>query len=299
MHTTASSDRLKGNLRSIQAMLLAVAAFSIMDTMMKLLAAEFPPMQVAALRCLASLPLVCVYVAWRGAFRSVLRVRWSLHLLRGVIGIAMLALFAYGVKTLSLAEAYTIYFVGPILITALSAPVLGERVDAARWLAIAVGMAGVLVVLRPSGAGFLTVGGLAVLASAVGYAVSAVTGRVLARSDRPEHMVFWVMAMMAAGATVLAAPSWMPLQARHLPVLATLAVSGFLAQLAITEAFSHGEASVVAPFEYTALAFGVAIDWLMWKTLPDGFTLLGAAIIIGSGLYLIRHETMHAESEHP
>jgi drug/metabolite transporter (DMT)-like permease len=299
MHTTASSDRLKGNLRSIQAMLLAVAAFSIMDTMMKLLAAEFPPMQVAALRCLASLPLVCVYVAWRGAFRSVLRVRWSLHLLRGVIGIAMLALFAYGVKTLSLAEAYTIYFVGPILITALSGPVLGERVDAARWLAIAVGMAGVLVVLRPSGAGFLTVGGLAVLASAVGYAVSAVTGRVLARSDRPEHMVFWVMAMMAAGATVLAAPSWMPLQARHLPVLATLAVSGFLAQLAITEAFSHGEASVVAPFEYTALAFGVAIDWLMWKTLPDGFTLLGAAIIIGSGLYLIRHETMHAESEHP
>jgi drug/metabolite transporter (DMT)-like permease len=299
MHSSASSDRLKGNLRSIQAMLLAVAAFSVMDTMMKLLAAEFPPMQVAALRCLASLPLVCVYVAWRGAFRSVLRVRWSLHLLRGVIGIAMLALFAYGVRTLSLAEAYTIYFIGPILITALSAPVLGERVNAARWLAIAVGMAGVLVVLRPSGAGFLTVGGLAVLASAVGYAVSAVTGRVLARSDRPEHMVFWVMAMMAAGATLLAAPSWMPLQARHLPVLATLAVSGFLAQLAITEAFSHGEASVVAPFEYTALAFGVAIDWLMWKTLPDGFTLLGAAIIIGSGLYLIRHETAHAESEHP
>jgi drug/metabolite transporter (DMT)-like permease len=211
----------------------------------------------------------------------------------------MLALFAYGVKTLSLAEAYTIYFVGPILITALSAPVLGERVNAARWLAIAVGMAGVLVVLRPSGAGFLTVGGLAVLASAVGYAVSAVTGRVLARSDRPEHMVFWVMLMMAAGATVLAAPSWMPLAARHVPVLAALAVSGFLAQLAITEAFSHGEASVVAPFEYTALAFGMAIDWLMWKTLPDGFTLLGAAIIIGSGLYLIRHETAHAESEHP
>jgi drug/metabolite transporter (DMT)-like permease len=112
-------------------------------------------------------------------------------------------------------------------------------------------------------------------------------------------MVFWVMAMMAAGATLLAAPSWMPLEARHLPVLAALAVSGFLAQLAITEAFSHGEASVVAPFEYTALAFGMAIDWLMWKTLPDGFTLLGAAIIIGSGLYLIRHETAHAASEHP
>jgi drug/metabolite transporter (DMT)-like permease len=291
--------RLKGNLRSIQAMLAAVVLFSLMDTTMKLLAAEFPPMQVAALRSLASLPLVCAYVAWRGAYRSILRVRWPLHLLRAVIGIVMLALFAFGLQSLSLAEAYTIFFIGPILITALSVFVLGERVDAPRWIAIAVGMAGVLVVLRPSGQGFLTIGGLAVLVSAVCYAVSAVAGRVLARSERSEHMVFWLMLMMAAGATLLAAPGWVAVQARHLPLLGALAVSGFMAQLAITEAFSHGEASVVAPFEYTALAWGVAIDWLMWKTLPDRYTLLGAAIIVGSGLYLIRHETAHAEAEHP
>jgi drug/metabolite transporter (DMT)-like permease len=294
-----ASTRLKGNLRSIQAMLVAVVLFSIMDTTMKLLAAEFPPMQVAALRSLSSLPLVCAYVAWRGAFRSVLDVRWPLHLLRAVIGIVMLSLFAFGLTTLSLAEAYTIFFIGPILITALSVFVLGERVNAARWVAIAVGMAGVLVVLRPSGQGFLTVGGLAVLVSAVCYAVSAVTGRILARSERGEHMVFWLMLMMAIGATVLALPDWVAVQMRHLPLLAALALSGFVAQLALTEAFSHGEASVVAPFEYTALAWGVAIDWLMWKTLPDGFTLLGAAIIIGSGLYLIRHETAHSEAEHP
>lgn len=299
MTTGALDTRMHGNLRSIRAMLLAVVAFSVMDTMMKLLAAEFPPMQVASLRCLASLPLVCAYVGWRGAFGTVLKVRWSLHLLRGAIGIAMLALFAYGVKTLSLAEAYTIYFVGPILITALSAPVLGERVSAPRWIAIAVGMAGVLVVLRPNGLGFLSIGGLAVLASAVGYAVSAVTGRVLARTDRSEHMVFWVMAMMGIGATVLAAPGWVAVRAHHAPVLVTLAVSGFVAQLALTEAFSHGEASVVAPFEYTALAWGTAIDWVLWHTLPDRYTLLGAAIIIGSGLYLIRHETTQATSEHP
>ena len=294
-----ASTRLKGNVRSIQAMLVAVVLFSIMDTTMKLLAAEFPPMQVAALRSLASLPLVVAYVAWRGAFKAVLRVRWPLHLLRAVIGVVMLALFAFGVKTLSLAEAYTIFFVGPILITALSVFVLGERVDAPRWIAIALGMVGVLVVLRPSGQGFLTAGGLAVLVAAVCYAVSAVAGRVLARSERSEHMVFWLMLMMALGATLLAAPGWVAVQARHLPLLGALALSGFMAQLAITEAFSHGEASVVAPFEYTALAWGVAIDWLMWKTLPDRYTLLGAAIIIGSGLYLIRHETAHAEAEHP
>jgi drug/metabolite transporter (DMT)-like permease len=105
--------------------------------------------------------------------------------------------------------------------------------------------------------------------------------------------------LMAIGATPLAAPAWVPVQAEHWLLILLLAVSGFLGQLALTEAFSHGEASVVAPFEYTALAWGVAIDWLMWKTLPDEYTLLGAAIIIGSGLYLIRHETVHAEAEHP
>jgi drug/metabolite transporter (DMT)-like permease len=112
-------------------------------------------------------------------------------------------------------------------------------------------------------------------------------------------MVFWLMLMMAVGATALAAPAWTAVAPRHLPLLAGLAVSGFLAQLAITEAFNHGEASVVAPFEYTALACGIAIDWALWQTLPDKYTLIGASIIIGSGLYLIRHETAHAEAEHP
>ena len=294
-----AASGISGNLRSIYAMLAAVVFFSMMDTCMKLLSAHYPAMQVAALRSLSSLPLVCAYLVWRGAHRTVLRIRWSLHLLRAAIGIAMLALFAYGVRTLSLAEAYSIFFVGPILITALSVFVLKETVDARRWIAIAVGMGGVLVVLRPTGEGVLSLAGLAVLASAVGYAVSAVSGRVLARTDRSEHMVFWLMLLMSIGAGALAAPGWVRVEAAHLPLLGGLAVSGFLAQLAITEAFNHGEASVVAPFEYTALAWAVAIDWLMWKTLPDEYTLLGAAIIIGSGLYLIRHETVHAEAEHP
>jgi drug/metabolite transporter (DMT)-like permease len=292
-------SRASGNLRSIYAMLAAVVMFSMMDTTMKLLAGHYPALQVAALRSLTSLPLVCAWLLWRGGLRSMLRVRWPLHLLRAAIGIAMLALFAYGVRELSLAEAYSIFFVGPILITALSVIVLKERVDARRWIAIAVGMAGVLVILRPTGDGLLTLGGLAVLGAAVFYAVSAVSGRILARTDRSEHMVFWLMLLMSIGAGALAAPGWVAVQAAHLSLLAVLAVTGFLAQLAITEAFNHGEASVVAPFEYTALAWGVAIDWLMWKTLPDEITLIGAAIIIGSGLYLIRHETVHAEAEHP
>jgi drug/metabolite transporter (DMT)-like permease len=291
--------RRQSNLRSIYAMLFAVAAFSVMDTTMKVLASHFPPMQVAALRSIASLPLVLAWAGWRGAFRTALQVNWTLQVFRAALGIAMLALFAYGVRQLSLATAYSIFFIGPILITALSVFVLNENVNAARWLAIGVGMAGVLVVLRPDGAGFLSIAGLAILAAAALYAVSAISARVLARTDRSEHMMLWLMLMMAAGASALAWPGWLPVDAAHLPVLCTLAVSGFFAQLAINEAFSHGEASVVAPFEYSALAWGVAIDWILWHTLPDSYTLAGAAIIIGSGLYLLRHEGVHAEAEHP
>ena len=287
------------NLRSIYAMLCAVALFSCMDTCLKLLSADYPAMQVAALRALTSLPLVLAYVGWRGAASTMFKVRWRLHLLRGGLGIAMLSLFAFGIQTLSLAEAYSIFFIAPALITALSVLFLKETVNAARWLAIVVGLGGVLVVLRPSGAGLLSLGGLAVLGAAAMYAVSAITTRILSRTDRSEHTVLWLMIFVAIGAGTLAAPHWVGMRSSDALLLCALAITGFLGQLAITEAFGYGEASKVAPFEYTALAFGVGFDWLLWHTLPDGITLLGAAIIIGSGLYLIRHEGQHAEAEHP
>jgi drug/metabolite transporter (DMT)-like permease len=157
----------------------------------------------------------------------------------------------------------------------------------------------VLVVLRPEGTGFLSLGGLAILAAAACYAVSAISARILARTDSTESMMFWLLTMMAAGAVALSWHIWVPVRAEHGWILVALALSGFFGQLAITKAFSTGKASIVAPFEYTALAWGVAIDWLLWQTLPDGYTLLGAGIIIASGIYLVRREAVHVEAEHP
>ena len=291
--------RPRGNLYSIYAMVLAVFMFALMDTVMKLLSQRYPAIQVAALRSLTSLPLIAVYVGVRVGYGDILRIRWPLHVLRAVLGVAMLSFFAFGIRKLSLAEAYSIFFIAPAIITALSVWFLKERVNVARWIAIGVGLCGVLVVLRPSGAGFLTVGGLAVLGAAAMYAVSAITVGILARTDRSEHMVFWLMVMMSIGASLLAAPGWVAMSMRDAPLLLGLALSGFIGQLAITEAFAKGDASSVAPFEYTALAWAVGLDWLLWRALPDGWTVLGATIIIGSGLYLIRHETTHVESDHP
>ncbi|MDK6080469.1 DMT family transporter [Massilia varians] len=280
-------------------MVLAVFMFALMDTVMKVLSQRYPAIQVAALRSLTSLPLIAVYVGIKVGYGDIFRIRWPLHILRAVLGIAMLSFFAFGIRKLSLAEAYTIFFIAPAIITALSVWFLKERVDVPRWIAISVGLCGVLVVLRPSGAGFLTIGGLAVLGAAAMYAVSAITVGILARTDRSEHMVFWLMLMMSIGAGLLAAPGWVGMRTGDIPLLLGLALSGFIGQLAITEAFAKGDASSVAPFEYTALAWAVGLDWLLWQTLPDGWTVAGAAIIIGSGMYLIRHEKVHVESDHP
>jgi drug/metabolite transporter (DMT)-like permease len=158
---------------------------------------------------------------------------------------------------------------------------------------------GVLVVLRPTGEGVLTLGGLAVLLAAFGYAVSAITVRILSRTDSTQAMVVWLMAMLAIGAGALAAPHWHAIHSTDWLVIVGIGIVGALGQVAITEAFRRGEASLIAPLEYTALAWGVGLDLLVWHVLPDAITWLGAAIIIASGLYLLRRERVHVEAEHP
>lgn len=271
-------------------MLLAVALFALMDAGLKLLAPHYPPLQVAALRGLASLPLVLAWVALTATLASLLRVRWALHLLRGLLGIGMMVGFVYGLRTLPLSGAYAIAFVAPLLVTAMAGPLLGEHVGRRRWTAIAIGLVGVLVVLRPSGDGLASAGGLAILAAAACYAVGAITVRMLARTDSSQAMVLWFLVLLSAGAGVLAAPHWVPLQASHAWVIAAVGLSGSLAQVALTEAFRRGEASLIAPLEYTALVWAISLDLALWGVLPDQVTWLGAAIIIASGLYLLVRE---------
>lgn len=294
-----STEQRRSNLAAIVWMVVAVGMLSLMDAAMKTLAAHYPPLQVAALRGMVSLPFVLVWIALAGGFAQVFTRRWRLQVARGALGILMLTGFIYAVRSLPLSEAYSIFFVAPLFVTALSVPILGERVDGKRWAAIAVGLLGVLVVLRPTGAAALSVAGIVAIGSAGCYALSVVAVRVLGRTDSTLSMVFWFVVLVTVGAGALSAPRWVPLHAEHWPVLAALGVTGVLGQYAITEAFRRGEASVVAPFEYTALGWGVALDWVLWSTRPDRGTLAGAAIIVAAGLYLIRRERVHVEAERP
>jgi drug/metabolite transporter (DMT)-like permease len=228
-----------------------------------------------------------------------LRIRGPLHLLRGALSVTMMASFVYALKRLPLSTAYTIFFIAPMLITALSVPILGERVGPRRWTAIVIGFIGVVIAMRPSADGVVGIAGFAVLFAAVGYAVSAITVRILARTDNTQAMMVWLMLLMTLGAFAFAAPGWTPVARSDWWLIAGIGIAGALGQYAITEAFIRGEASLLAPLEYTALAWGVGLDLALWGVLPDAITWLGAAIIVASGLYLLRRERVHAEAEHP
>jgi len=284
------SERLAGSV----AMLMGVASFSLMDASLKLLTAHYPATQVAALRGLCALPVVFIWALYAGGFGQLLRVRWPLHLIRGVLSVIMMVTFTFALKSLTLAKCYALFFIAPLLIAIFSTFLLGERVRPVQWLAIAVGFTGVLIVLRPGTEGLGGIGTLAVLGTAVCYALSSVLVKIIGRTDSTQAMVFWMTCMLAIGATLLASPGWQPVLREHYLLMAGVAITGAIGQWGITEAFKRAPAASVAPLEYSGLAWVILIDFVVWSAIPTWQTLLGAAVIIGSGLYLLHHEARAA-----
>jgi drug/metabolite transporter (DMT)-like permease len=262
----------------------------MMDVALKRLVEIYPVMQVTFLRGAASLPLLIGAAGMFGRWSDLLPKRWTLHVVRGLLSIAVLWCFIYALRLLSLADAYTIFMSAPLLIVALSVPMLGEQVDWRRWMAVMVGLIGVLVVLKPTGSNLITLGGVAALASAFGYALGAILVRILSRTDSSAAITVIPLAVLTLVCGIASIATWVPLQSEHWPWIVGVGVFGALGQYFFTEAFRHAQAGVIAPLEYTALIWGVLFDWLLWLTVPSSRMLTGAAIIVASGLYVIYRE---------
>ena len=284
-------------LRAIAIMIAAVAVFSFMDGLLKLLAAHYPPMQVAALRGATSLPFTLLPVLLRGRLQDLKPRRWPMHLLRGLLSVLVLGGFIYAVRVLSLANAYAVFLSAPLIVAALSVPLLRERVDWRNWIAILLGLLGVLTMVRPSASGLSTFGALAALLGATAYALSGIAVRVLTRSDTTVSVVFWAVGLMTVFAGTIAAPGWIPIEHAHWRWLLGLGLLAAIGQYLLTEAFRSAPPSVVAPFEYTALVWGVAIDRVVWHVLPSTRVCFGGGIVILSGLYLIWHQRRQSGGE--
>ena len=277
-------------LRGVLMMAAAVGIFAIMDALMKQLTGSYPAIQIACLRGASSLPFVALPYLLTRRLHLLRPVRFGLHILRAALAIVMMWGFLWALSRASMADTYAVFMSAPLLVVLAASVILGERVDRQLWFAILAGLAGVIVMLRPSVAGLVSFAGLAALLSALAYAFIVVLVRVLSRTDTTASMVFWYLLMLSIGAGALAAPGWVPLHAEHWPWIVAIGLTGWAGQHLITDAFRLAPASLVAPYEYTALVWAVGIDWLVWQVLPGIRMIIGATIVIGAGLYLLHRE---------
>jgi drug/metabolite transporter (DMT)-like permease len=279
-----------GSAQGVLAMFIAVAAFSLMDALLKVFAAHYPPLQVTAMRAAASLPFVFLPLVWTGRLSDLRPSRLGLHLLRALLGMIMLGTFIYALRNTSLASVYSVYMAAPLLVAALAAWWLAERVSAGQWLAIIVGFVGVLIILQPRPDGLSLWTSVAAAASALCYAFVALIARVLARTETSSSMVctYLVFVLLTAGA--LAASGWVAIRSTDWGLLVVAGGLGWVGQHYITKAFRHSPAAVVAPIEYTAILWGILIDWAVWTVLPNGTMLWGAGLVIAAGVYVAWRE---------
>jgi drug/metabolite transporter (DMT)-like permease len=272
-------------------MVAAVFIFSIMDSLMKRLSSHYGPLQISSLRCISSWLFLLLPIAWQRSWAALRLRNPMLHLFRGMLGIGMLGGFVFAVHRLSLAQTYSLFLAAPLLMTALSVPIHGDKVTGKRWLAIAAGLCGVLVILQPWGQGSISLAAAAAAALAtICYSLSALTVRTLGSSNSSLSMVFWYLLLVSIGSGVLAIGDWRPVQAGDWVWLIGIGITGALGQMWLTDAFRRAPPSVVGPFEYTAILWAFAIDWIFWSASPSPSLVLGACIVIASGIVVILDE---------
>ena len=273
--------------------LAGFALYSAHDVLVKILGATISVIQIVFFAGLFSLPLVVLMLLADGT-EGTLRPRhpgWVAVRSLGIVCAGGLGFYAFTV--IPFAQAYAMLFAAPLLVTVLSVPVLGEKVGWRRGLAVLVGLCGVLVVLRPGLAG-VTLGHLAGLASAFCTAMVALASRRVGRLERLGVLVVWptLASVLAMGAALPFV--YRPMAGTDLAMSAGIAGLGVAAMVCIIQAYRRGEASIIAPMQYSQMLWAVFWGALVFAEWPDGWTLAGSALIIGSGVYIVARESVRA-----
>lgn len=281
---------MSSNAKGALLALLAFAIFATHDVFVKILGAVYSPFQIVFFSVLFSFPLATI-VLMRDATPGTLVPRhpWWMALRTGAAVVTGISAF-YAFTVLPLAQTYAILFAAPLLITILAIPVLGEVVRLHRWMAVIVGLTGVLVVLRP-GSTDLTLGHAAALAAAVGSSFASIIVRRIGADERPIVMLIYpLMAnfILMGGALYFV---YEPMPIEHLGLVALVASFAWLAGRFIISAYQNGEAAIIAPMQYSQIIWAALFGALFFEESIDKMTLLGAAIIISSGLYIVLRES--------
>lgn len=298
MPSQLSQDTARNRLIGIGLLSAAVFWFAVLDTAAKWLVLGLPLAQVVFLRFLGHVVFTGV-VMYPRLGRELIRTRhpW-LQLVRGLLLPVMTALNFWSLQYLQLAETGSIQFLAPILVALIGSSLLGERLDRGRWIAIVVGFVGVLVILQPGSRGFHPAMLVSLLQTTL-YAGFIVLTRRLAADDRPESSNF-LSALISL--VVLAPFAWLawrsPDTALQWIVIAVTGLAGGLGHYLLAMAPRYAPASTISPFIYSQILYMTLLGYLVFGDVPRSAVVLGAAIVIGSGLYLVWRERSGPSARH-
>lgn len=288
MTSTTASARGHATLAGIGLMVTGISLFALNDALGKWLVATYPVAELLMVRSAAALILLAPFIWRAGITPFVSAPRPRLQFARVALSSVEVAMFFLAVAYLPLADVMTFYLAGPIYVTALSALLLGERVGWRRWSAVVVGFFGVLIALRPSPA-TLTLPALIALGGSFFFSFLMVITRSLRNTDTVVLTAGQIAGTLVFGAMV--APfGWVTPSAGDLTLLSLFGVVSIVALACVNLALKLAPASVVAPFQYTMIVWGIALGYLVFGDIPDLATLAGATIIIAAGLFIFWRE---------
>ncbi|MEO0767202.1 MAG: DMT family transporter [Pseudomonadota bacterium] len=276
--------------------LIAFGLFSTHDVFIKTLGAIYSPIQIVFFSVLLSFPLATIMLMRDAKPGTLLPVHpwWMAVRTVGAVITGVSAFYAF--TALPLTQTYAILFATPLLITLLSIPILGETVRLPRWIAVIVGLAGVMVVLRP-GTTELTLGHLAAIVAAFAGAFASIVVRKIGAEERTAVMLLYPMVANFVVMGAALAFVYEPMPAEHLGMLAVIAVMAWIAARFIIAAYQTGEAAIVAPMQYSQILWATGYGLLFFDETPDLYTAVGAGIIIASGLFIVFRESRGGTSE--
>lgn len=270
--------------RGILILVAAMFVFACQDGITKHLAQRFAPPQIIWIRFGAFVLLGLWLVRSYGLRRAFHTSRPWLQLLRGMILVTQMIGFVLAVRYLPLADTHVILSSTPLIVTVLAIPLLGESVDLRRWLAVIAGFAGVLVILRP-GLGVMDPGSGIALGVAVLYAMFILVTRMVSRVDSAGTTLLWTGAVGLVLMTLVAPFVWVWPDFEGWFMLGSLAAFSTFSHWLLVKALECAPASVLQPYSYSVLVWATLVGWLAFGDFPDLLTIIGAAIIVASGMY--------------
>lgn len=309
-HSAVAPSRVDAPVKGVLCVIAGISVFSIQDVIIKSISGSYPVHEIVFFRSFVALPLLLVIAHFDGGLAQLRTRRPWAHILRGCAMLGSYTTYYLAIAALPLAMAVALFFVAPLLITALSHFLLGEKAQLRRWLAVATGFVGVLIMTRPASDAIEPAIFLAVLA-ALFYAISVIATRRLGATESGASLAFTVTLVYFAANGLLGLwlgdgalardghpslefllrawvfPSW-----RDLALLAACGLIAAFGFYFLSQAYRVAKATSVAPFEYVGLPLAALWGYLFWSEVPDRTTVLGVALIVGSGLYVLHRESV-------